>query len=101
MNIDAFQDPAPFTLGNVAILPSARACPFYNENFEVDKVFPIGERVRINFGSMFSNLFNRHVLDSASGNLGWNIDQPATFGKFTFVDPPGPRAVEFFLRFEF
>ena len=44
LNINAFSTPAPFTFGNISQLPNLRVCGYMEENFGIDKEFPISER---------------------------------------------------------
>ena len=96
LNIGAFSTPAPFTFGNVSQLPNQRLCGYMEENFGIDKEFlPISEHVRIRFGSLFQNAFNRvnwRTLNS-------DINNPASFGKYQDSYPG--RNIQFYLRVEF
>src|SRR5437016_295340 len=64
LNPAAFSDPAPFTFGALMVPAQVRGCHYFNEDFGLDKIFPIRESKRIVFGVMFNNIFNRHQLVS-------------------------------------
>jgi len=95
LNNAAFADPAPFTFGNTRVLPNVRNCPYFNENFSVQKIFQIHERGRVLFSADFTNLFNRHTW------LGVNtdIDNASTFGRYTGATDP--RLIQFHVEVEF
>jgi carboxypeptidase family protein/TonB-dependent receptor-like protein len=95
LNVNAFANPAPFTLGNTLTLPSTRSCGTLNENFSIQKLFPIKEAVRIDFGADFSNLLNRHQWTGLSTNIG----VPAAFGRYSGAT--APRSIQFHLKVEF
>jgi hypothetical protein len=79
LNIKAFRDAAPFSLGNVSIVPNARRCGYLHEDLGIQKAFPIREHTRFILGANAQNLFNRHYLTS----LNTDIDIPASFGRFS------------------
>lgn len=95
LNIAAFSDPAPFTLGNTYMLPSTRGCPYLNENISISKYFPIHENIRFKFSATFFNALNRHQF----GGLGSNIDSPSAFGNFTTAS--SPRTIQLSGRLDF
>ncbi len=95
LNVAAFSDPAPFTLGNTYMLPNVRGCPYFNENISINKYFPIREAIRFKFSANFFNVFNRHQF----GGLGSNIDSPSAFGQFTSASTP--RQIQLSGRLEF
>jgi hypothetical protein len=79
LNPAAFSDPAPYSLGDIFILPSVRGCGYFNEDLGADKAFSLGgEGRRISFGATVTNLFNRHQFL----NPNTNVDSPS-FGTFT------------------
>jgi len=82
-NVNAFADPAPFTLGNTRILPNTRGCPWIDEDVRLNKAFRVREHVAFNIGAQTYNIFNRHTFRSLQGN----IDLPTTFGTATQATP--------------
>ena len=65
------------------------------EDFGIDKEFPVHEQVKIRFGSLFQNAFNRvnwRVLNT-------DINNDASFGKYQDSFPG--RNIQFYLRVEF
>jgi len=76
LNINAFADPAPYTLGNVYTLPNVRGCGFFNEDLGLDKAVNLSERWKLTFGAMFRNALNRHQFVG----FGTDIDSPGGFG---------------------
>lgn len=90
----AFSDPAPYTLGNVYVLPNVRSCGYFNEDVGVEKGFSFGEKRLISFGAIVTNVFNRHQFH----NLTTNIDSAAfgTYGNASF-----PRTVQLHARITF
>lgn len=97
LNINAFQDAAPFALGNVRSLGgSARQCAYVDEDLGLEKDFTIHERITINFGTMMSNVFNRH---SFGFGLGSDIDNPASFGRYTVAQ--GGRMIQLYTKVSF
>ena len=94
LNAAAFADPAPFTLGNVSVLSTVRACGSLDEDLGIDKEIPIRETKRIAIGALAYNLFNRHQLI----NINSNIDSPA-FG--TFSGASFPRSIQLYVKIEF
>jgi hypothetical protein len=107
LNINAFASPDAFgnanpqypnlPFGNISQLENVRTCGYLNENVQLDKTTKIHERMAFQFGSIFSNLFNRHpwVGDSFQAN----ITNPSTFGTYTSAYPG--RTVQFFLKLIF
>lgn len=95
LNLAAFSDPAAYTLGNTNTVATARTCGTANENLSVFKTFDLAERTKFNFSANFFNAFNRHTF----GGLGVNIDNAATFGKFSSASTP--RLIQFSGRFTF
>jgi hypothetical protein len=95
LNRAAFQDAAPFSLGNVAVLPTARRCGYLSEDLGIEKAFPFREHARAIVGANAQNLFNRHFLTS----LSTDIDVPASFGRFSGTS--FSRSIQLFARIEF
>ena len=95
LNINAFATPDPFTFGNISQLPNQRLCGYKEEDFGIDKVFPVHEQMNIRFGSLFQNAFNRVNWRT----LNTDINNPASFGVYSDSYPG--RAIQFYLRFEF
>jgi hypothetical protein len=95
LNINAFRDAAPFSLGNVAVLPSARRCGYLSEDLGIEKAFAFREHARAIVGANAQNLFNRHFLTS----LSTDIDVPASFGRFSGTS--FSRSIQLFARIEF
>jgi carboxypeptidase family protein len=95
LNINAFSTPAPFTFGNISQLPNLRVCGYMEENFGIDKEFPVSEHARIRFGSLFQNAFNRVNWRTINSD----INNPASFGKYQDSYPG--RNVQFYLRVDF
>jgi hypothetical protein len=87
LNLAAFADPAPFTIGNTQVLPNVRQCAYFDEDISVQKEFRIHERLRLEFAADAQNLFNRH----AWAGLATNIDSPG-FGQYTGTT--GPRLMQ-------
>jgi hypothetical protein len=95
LNINAFGTPAPFTLGNIAVIPSYRGCGYATENISINKGIALTEGTRLKFSANFFNAFNRH---SWTG-LGTDINNTSAFGKFTGVT--APRSIQIAAKFEF
>jgi hypothetical protein len=78
LNINAFSQPGPFTLGNAPpVLGDVRTFGLLNEDFSVLKDFRLHEAHRLEFRAEFFNGLNRVVFGSPSANL----NAPASFGK--------------------
>ena len=110
LNFEAFEAPADrFSLGNVNYLPTVRTCGFLDEAVGLAKTFSITEQVRVEVGSMATNLLNRHTFGARRGNEGINGNANSRtpsagrprggFGTF-HADSPG-RTIQVFARFEF
>lgn len=78
LNVAAFADPAPFSLGTTRVLGNVRTCGYKNENLSLIKNFGITERVRFTLAVDFDNVFNRHNWIG----LNTDIDSPSSFGRF-------------------
>lgn len=94
LNVGAFSPPAPYTYGNVATLPNVRGCANASEDFSLQKLFTIHERIRLLFSADAQNVFNRHQWVG----LRTNIETPG-FGQFTGAT--GPRLLQLHARLEF
>lgn len=69
-NPGAFQDPAPFTVGNAARTYEAlRGFPLYNEDLTLGRAFAIRERMRFEVRADAFNLFNRTRYNNPSTNV--------------------------------
>jgi hypothetical protein len=96
LNIDAFSQPAPFTLGNAAPnYGDIRAFGFRNENFSVLKNFAIAEGHALQFRAEFFNAFNRVNFSGVQAN----INAPSAFGRITGAAPP--RSIQLVLKYVF
>jgi len=97
LNVDAFSQPAPYTIGNVPrIMPNVRGPAFYNEDFSVFKKIYIRESKYLEFRTEFFNLFNRVVF----GGPSTNVNTPSDFGTIS-SQANTPRVVQFALKFIF
>lgn len=85
LNPGAFEDPAPFTFGDAPRASNnVRTCPNLNESVSLVKSFPvIRDRIAMEFGANFFNVFNRHEFSFAT-----DIDS-LTYG--TVNGSSGPR----------
>ena len=95
LNLSAFRDADPFTLGNVSVLPNVRRCGYLNEDLGIQKAFPFREHARAILGANAQNIFNRHYLS----NLSTDIDVPSSFGRFSGTS--FGRSLQLFARIEF
>jgi len=97
LNIDAWSQPAPFTLGNGSRTePNLRGFPSYNEDFSLIKRTYINESVNVEFRAEFFNIFNRVIF----GNPGTDTNDPINFGR-SFGQANTPRIIQFGLKFNF
>ncbi|MEP6538755.1 MAG: carboxypeptidase-like regulatory domain-containing protein [Bryobacteraceae bacterium] len=97
LNINAFAQPAPFTIGNAPpVLPNVRTFALFNEDFSVLKDFGIYEAHRLQFRAEFFNVFNRVVFGAPSAN----INAPASFGKIG-GQANSPRNIQLGLKYIF
>ena len=96
ININAFANPAPFTLGNTRTLPTTRACSYFNENATIQKDTYVNEDIYVRLGADFFNLFNRHIW----GNPNTDIGNKAAFGTIRSVSFP-PRIIQLSLSIHF
>jgi len=102
LNIAAFADPAPFTLGNTNVLPHTRNCGWLNENYSLQKNVRVSEHANLLFSVDVSNIFNRHIWgqgQNGATQLQTDIDVPQTFG--TFTGASNPRLVQLHAKLEF
>ncbi len=97
LDINAFSQPAPFTLGNAPpVLPNVRNFALFNEDFSVLKDFAIHEAHRLQFRAEFFNIFNRVVFGAPAAN----INAPATFGRIG-GQANSPRNIQLGLKYIF
>jgi hypothetical protein len=95
LNVNAFAEPAPFTLGNTRVLPNVRSCGIINENLALSKIFRVRESTSVELTARAFNVLNRHY----STNFGTSINVPAAFGKSTAVSAPRTMQLAFELNF--
>ena len=84
LNLNAFADPAPFTLGDTRTLPGTRPCSYFNENVTLQKDTHVTEDIFVRFGADFFNIFNRHIF----ANLNTDTGNPAAFGTYNQASLP-------------
>ncbi len=100
LNINAFSQPAPFTIGDVSRLePSLRSFPYFNEDVSAIKrtyVPKISEVFNVEFRTEFFNIFNRTVF----GGPSTNINDPTSFG-VVGNQANAPRSIQFSLKINF
>lgn len=84
LNINAFAEPAPFTLGDARVLSDVRTCGIIREDLAISKRFRVSQGVNIELSGRFFNVLNRHSWQ----NFGTNINLPATFGRSTTATAP-------------
>ncbi len=97
LNIDAFSQPAPFTIGNSPrTMPSVRLPSSYNEDFSLFKRVYIRESKYLEFRSEFFNLFNRVVFGGPSAN----VNSPDSFGLIS-SQANTPRIIQLALKVVF
>jgi hypothetical protein len=95
LNIAAFREPDPFTLGDTRVLSDVRNCGITREDLALSKTFRTVRRINVEFSARFFNLLNRHTWTT----FGTNISNPATFGRST--TPTGPRTGQASLKITF
>jgi hypothetical protein len=97
-NTAAFSIPAAYTFGNVGrTLPDVRSDGLVNIDFSIFKIFPIGERYRVQFRAEAFNLTNTPTFNVPGTAVG-----TATFGVVTATAPDArPREFQFALRLDF
>jgi len=97
LNISAFGQPAPFTLGNAPrYLPNVRTPASYNEDFSVFKSVSFGESRSVEFRAEMFDVFNRVVF----GPPARNVNNPSTFGIIS-SQANDPRVIQFGLKLLF
>jgi len=97
LNIDAFSQPAPFTVGNAPrTMPTVRAPALYNEDFSVFKRLHFTESKYLEFRAEFFNLFNRVVFGAPSTD----VSSPGNFG-IIGSQANTPRVIQLALKFVF
>lgn len=108
-NIDAWNNPAPFTFGTAPVRDGAiRQLPFYNEDISIIKRTNINERVSVEFRADFLNVFNRVVFGFdqggdqygqaiSSGGIGGGVN---SFGHVSGQSNP-PREIQFGLKINY
>jgi hypothetical protein len=96
LNINAFEKPAPYTIGNLGPrLSNVRGFPTYNEDFTIFKFIPITEHHRLEFRAEMYNVFNRLNFSG----IRTNINSTSSFGKVTGV--ADPRHIQIMLKYHF
>ena len=95
LNVNAFTNPAPYTLGNTRTLPSTRRCSYFNENVTLQKDTYVTEDIYVRFGADFFNIFNRHIWFNP------NTDTGNTTGFGTFSQVSLPRNIQFHVAIHF
>jgi hypothetical protein len=96
LNIAAWAQPAPFTLGTAApTYNSLRGFGSISEDFSIQKNFQLYERHMLQFRTEMFNAFNRVNW----GGPAANINAPANFGRITSTDPP--RSIQLALKYMF
>jgi len=75
----------PYVFGDGPRVYAARSPWYKGEDFSLIKIFPVHERVNMEFQAQFINLFNRHTLqrDAGENPLGQNpnfINNATSFG---------------------
>lgn len=100
LNINAFSQPAPFTIGNGArIEPDLRGFAFWNENFSLIKrtyIDRIREGFNLEIRADFFNAFNRVVFSDPSADT----NSPASFGRVG-GQANQPRIIQFGFKVNF
>ncbi len=95
----AYSPEGDFQLGNTpSVDPHAKQCPIYNEDVTIRKDMTIRERYKLQFGSDFFNIFNRHSWNSGPG--GQDVSA-SNFGIATPYQINGPRLIQLHVRVSF
>lgn len=98
VNLNAFSQPAPFTIGNAPVTMGNLRTPFYyNEDIGIAKRTAIGERFNIEFRADAFNPFNRVVYAVPQSD---NFSSPSTVGVIGSQDN-SPRSLQLSLRISF
>lgn len=96
LNIAAFAQPDPFTLGTAAPnYGDMRNFGFRNENLSLHKNFAFMEGHALQVRAEFFNAFNRVNFGGAAAN----INAPATYGRITGAAPP--RSIQLVAKYIF
>jgi hypothetical protein len=97
LNLEAFSQPAPYTIGNAPPrMPHVRTPFFLNEDFSVFKGVRFTESVHLQFRAEMYNVFNRVVFAGPAAN----INNPGTFGVIG-GQANTPRLVQFAMKLIF
>jgi hypothetical protein len=97
LNIDAFSQPAPFTIGNSPrTMPIVRGPALYNEDFSVFKRVSFTESKYLEFRTEIFNLFNRVVF----GGPSTDVNSPDSFGLIG-SQANTPRIIQLAIKFIF
>jgi len=97
LNIDAWSQPAPFTLGNGSRTePNLRGFPLFNEDLSFIKRTYVKESVNVELRAEFFNLFNRVIFNDP----GSDTTDPINFGR-SFGQANVPRHIQFGLKINF
>ncbi|PYV92227.1 MAG: hypothetical protein DMG05_05275 [Acidobacteria bacterium] len=100
LNIAAFDQPLPFTFGNVSPYePNVRGFGFLNEDLGIIKrtyVPKISEAFNVEFRAEFFNIFNRTVFGAPDSD----VNDPTSFGKVG-GQANTPRNIQFGLKINF
>ena len=101
-NQKAFTDPQLGSRGNVG--RSVMRGPGYADtDMMMARIFPIKERLRLQFRAEFFNLFNRVNFNTIAGNGApafTDVDNP-NFGKLSVIGAQSPRTLQFGLKMLF
>ena len=97
INVNAFQNPAPFTFGNTPrTAPYGLHNPwFLNEDLSLQKVFALPKAMQLSLQADAFNLFNRTDFGGISTNI-----TASNFGQVT-GQANGPRNLQFEAYFRF
>lgn len=101
-NQSAFTDPPPGSRGNVG-RSVLRGPGYADTDFMLARLFPIKERLRLQFRSEFFNLFNRVNFKTIAGHASPAFSDVANpnFGKLSVVGAQDPRILQFGLKLIF
>lgn len=81
-NVDAFEQPPPFTFGDMGnIMPDAREPKYFNWDLSIVKDFSFNERMTLQFRAEFFNFFNNTVFRRPNTSFGNN-----NFGNITAAE---------------
>jgi hypothetical protein len=97
----AFSSEGNYGFGNAPIdQPHARQCGTEDEDFTLDKVMRVHEKIGVRFGVEVYNVFNRHSWETVANASTQNINS-STFGVIQPYQVNGPREFQMKLRVEF